>query len=219
MSDLPALHTQARRLVLSLRQGLERLEDAEGQGRNVAVKAQQLQTSLGDLERISAEMDGVWRMHVMRENPSNRDLWKRKVQLIAEDVDSIRASLQRFGAREQRRIRETEEREELLGRRREGAQVARQMDAESQMAKSVQNSKTVLEESFSMGTSILENMAKNRDVLKRAQRRALDIINTVGLSDSLLRVIERRQKGDVLLTYGGMVAVVLLVLLLWWFYL
>lgn len=42
-------------------------------------------------------------------------------------------------------------------------------------------------------------------VPQRAQRRALDMVNTLGLSDSLLRVIERRQKGDVWLTYGGMV--------------
>lgn len=41
--------------------------------------------------------------------------------------------------------------------------------------------------------------------LQGAQRRALDMINTVGLSESLLRVIERRQRGDILLTYGGMV--------------
>ena len=34
----------------------------------------------------------------------------------------------------------------------------------------------------------------------------LDVLNTVGLSDSLLRVIDRRQRGDARLTYGGMVS-------------
>ena len=33
----------------------------------------------------------------------------------------------------------------------------------------------------------------------------LDVLNTVGLSDSLLRVIDRRHKLDRWLTYGGMV--------------
>lgn len=42
------------------------------------------------------------------------------------------------------------------------------MDEEAQMMKSVQTSKTVLEEAFSMGTNILENMTRNKDVLKVA---------------------------------------------------
>lgn len=34
----------------------------------------------------------------------------------------------------------------------------------------------------------------------------LDTLNSVGLSDSLLRVIDRRQTFDKLLVYGGMVS-------------
>lgn len=49
-------------------------------------------------------------------------------------------------------------------------QVARQMDEESQMMKSIQSSKSILGEAFSTGTSILDTMAKNRDVLKVCQQ-------------------------------------------------
>lgn len=45
--------------------------------------------------------------------------------------------------------------------------------------------------------------------LQAAQRKALDVINSVGLSDSLLRVIDRRQRMDCWITYGGMVRRVL----------
>ena len=38
-----------------------------------------------------------------------------------------------------------------------------------------------------------------------AKTKALDVINSLGLSDSLLRVIERRQRMDKYITYGGMV--------------
>ena len=41
--------------------------------------------------------------------------------------------------------------------------------------------------------------------LQAAKTKALDVINSLGLSDSLLRVIERRQKMDKYITYGGMV--------------
>lgn len=43
-------------------------------------------------------------------------------------------------------------------------------------------------------------------VLQAAKTKALDVINSLGLSDSLLRVIERRQKMDKYITYGGMVS-------------
>ncbi|KAF2567535.1 hypothetical protein F2Q68_00028056 [Brassica cretica] len=33
-----------------------------------------------------------------------------------------------------------------------------------------------------------------RDVAERAQRKALDVLNTVGLSNSVLRLIERRNR-------------------------
>lgn len=41
--------------------------------------------------------------------------------------------------------------------------------------------------------------------LQSAHRKVLDTLNSIGLSDSLLRVIDRRQTFDKLLVYGGMV--------------
>ncbi|CAD7698154.1 unnamed protein product [Ostreobium quekettii] len=219
MSELPALYSQAKRLTIALREGLDRLESTEVAGGSTSAQMQVLRAKFADLQRTSNEVDSVWRMHVLRESHNSRDLWKRKVEQVAEDMDSIRMALDRFGAREDRRARERQEREELLMRRQEGAAVAVQMDTEAQLMGSVQRSKTVLQEAIDMGTNILETMTSNREVLKRAQKRMLDMLNTVGLSESLLRVIERRQKGDIWITYGGMVATVLVLIMVWWFFL
>lgn len=40
---------------------------------------------------------------------------------------------------------------------------------------------------------------------QEAQRKVLDVINSVGLGDSVLRMIERRHRGDLYLALGGMV--------------
>jgi golgi SNAP receptor complex member 2 len=42
--------------------------------------------------------------------------------------------------------------------------------------------------------------------LQSAHRKMLDVVNSLGLSDSLLRVIERRQRLDKWIVYGGMVS-------------
>ena len=45
--------------------------------------------------------------------------------------------------------------------------------------------------------------------MQSAHRKMLDTLNSVGLSDSLLRVIDRRQTFDKLLVYGGMVSLLI----------
>lgn len=39
-----------------------------------------------------------------------------------------------------------------------------------------------------------------------AQRKMLDVLNSVGLGDTLLRLIEHRQRMDIWFAYGGMVS-------------
>lgn len=64
------------------------------------------------------------------------------------------------------RVRESRERQELFSRRKEGALMAKNMDEESQMAKSIETSKTIIEEAYDMGSHVLENMTKNSTLLK-----------------------------------------------------
>jgi hypothetical protein len=47
-------------------------------------------------------------------------------------------------------------------------------------------------------------------------KQVLDVLNRMGMSDSLLRMIERRQNMDKLLAYGGMLFIVLFVGGLYW---
>ncbi|PNW75936.1 hypothetical protein CHLRE_12g554200v5 [Chlamydomonas reinhardtii] len=225
MSDLTSLHSQAKRLILLLREGLERLEALEGATRHqpgtdtTSALARDLRSQLQQLARISTEMDSIWRMQVIRENASKRDVWKRKVEQVSEELDTLRVAMDRHGSRESKRAAEARDREELLGRADAGRRAKQEMDEEAQVMGSVARSKRYLEEMFESGTNILVNMAGNRERLKSAQKRALDVLNTVGLGESLLRLIERRQRMDMWTAYGGMIVITLVVCLcVWWFW-
>lgn len=74
----------------------------------------------------------------------------------------------------------------------------------------------MLEEAYETGVGIVGSMAGQRERLKATHRRVLDVLNRVGLSDSVLRLAERRQRLDKLLVYGGMVVVTVVVLGLYW---
>jgi Golgi SNAP receptor complex protein 2 len=41
--------------------------------------------------------------------------------------------------------------------------------------------------------------------VQRAQKKMLDVLNSVGMGESVLRMIERRHRADVYLALGGMV--------------
>ncbi|PSC73478.1 Qb-SNARE Bos1 Membrin family [Micractinium conductrix] len=222
MGDLAAVHTQAKKLILTIRAGLERLETAEQNSRAIVPTglSAELQQQVQQLQRLSGELDAVWRMQSLREPPSKRDVWKRKVEQVAEETDALAAGLQRFTHRQQRRHAEERQRQELLERRHGGGGPLGGglggMEAEVKAARHVTNSKRVLEEAYETGVDIVGAMSGQRERLKATHRKVLDVLNTIGLSDSLLRLVERRHRLDKLLVYGGMLGTLLVVAGVYW---
>jgi Golgi SNAP receptor complex protein 2 len=75
----------------------------------------------------------------------------------------------------------------------------------------------MIDEFTSVADNVLSSLRSQRGVLKGAHRKALDVAASLGLSSTMMRVIERRTTADKILVYGGMVAVTMLLLGLWWF--
>ncbi|MQL93896.1 hypothetical protein Taro_026543 [Colocasia esculenta] len=143
-------------------------------------------------------------------------VWSRKVEQVAEEADSLRKSLDRQLLRQQNRMQAAKERKDLLERANgESDHVLRIFDEEAQALQSARNSSIMLEEAYATGVAVLSKYSDQRDRLKRAQRKALDVLNTVGLSNSLLKLIERRHRTDKWIAYGGMTAVAVIVFLFW----
>ncbi|GER45762.1 membrin [Striga asiatica] len=138
-----------------------------------------------------------------------------KVEQVSEEAESFRASLDKYQARRQKRIQEAQERAELLGRASGDSHVLKIFDEEAQAMESVRRSSRVLEETFATGVAILSKYSEQRDHLKRAQRKALDVLNTLGLSNSLLRLIERRNRADKWIKYAGMFVTVVVLIVFW----
>ena len=78
------------------------------------------------------------------------------------------------------------------------------------------HSAALLDEYTAMAGSVISSLKAQRGTLKSAHKRALDIITSLGLSSSLMRVIERRTTADKILVYGGMVCVLVLVAVVYW---
>ncbi|CAB4316524.1 unnamed protein product [Prunus armeniaca] len=212
---LSEIYQSAKKLLLRTRDGLEKLERLENAG---GIDSPDLSTSvkkdISQIQSLSSEMDRLWRSVGAK---SQRDLWKRKVEQIVEEAQSLKESLDKYNLRNQKRAQEFRERAELLGRANgEGAHVLRIFDDEAQARASVHSSSRMLEEASATGESILRKYAEQRDWLKSAQRKGLDVLNTVGLSNSVLKLIERRNRVDQSIKYAGMILTVVIVVYLIW---
>ncbi|KAG0449812.1 hypothetical protein HPP92_015866 [Vanilla planifolia] len=165
------------------------------------------------IQSLCSEMDRLWRSIPAK---GQRDLWKRKVEQIAEEADFLRDSLDKHTFRQQQRTQEAKERAELLERASgESEHVLRIFDDEARAMRSARNSHRMLEEAYATGVAVLSKYAEQRDRLKRVQRKALDVLNTVGLSNSVLKLIERRHRVDKWVAYGGMIITLILMYVFW----
>ncbi|XP_024971808.1 membrin-11-like isoform X2 [Cynara cardunculus var. scolymus] len=211
---LSELYQRSRRLLLKTRDDLERLERLEFSSSAGAVDSPELSVAVrrdvAQIQTLCSEMDGLWRSIASK---PQRDLWKRKVEQVAEEAESLRESLDRYMQRHQRRMQEAQERAELLGRANgESSHVLRIFDEEAQAMQSARNSSRMLEEASATGAAILAKYSEQRDRLKGAQRKALDVLNTLGLSNSVLRIIERRNRVDQWIKYAGMILTFIIVI-------
>ena len=180
-----------------------------------------MHAKLRELQKVTQQIESQWRILVVQENSSKRDLWKRKVEQIVEDCDQFRVSLDRFKSRENRRQAEERDRAELMQRVTSDDEfrlLVGQYDAEAGAKISLEKSGGMMDELLAHGSNVLGALGDQRDRLKGAQHKMLDLLNSVGVSSSLLRVIDRRQRMDAILVYGGMFCtLVVLILMYVWF--
>lgn len=227
-ATLSEMYQSARRLLLSARDGVARVERLAsaptsssyssaplvvGGGAPDPAVAEGVRREVAQIQGLCAQMDRLWRSIPAK---GQRDLWKRKVEQLSEEVDSLKETLDRHTLRQKKRILEAKERAELFERANgESSHVLRIFDDEAQAMQSARSSSRMLEEAYETGVAILHKYADQRDRLKSAQRKALDVLNTVGLSNSVLKLIERRHRVDKWIAYAGMIITVVVMIAFW----
>ena len=149
-----------------------------------------------------------------RETPASREMWKRKILELREDAQSIRRQGEHFDRMASAGIRQRRERDDLFARRRKnrsGGAEADEMQQLTEEADSLANSQGMMNELLASGQANLSSLSSQRQRMRWVNRKMLDIGNKIGLSNSTMRMIERRDATDAYFVFGGM-AVTLLVI-------
>lgn len=165
-------------------------------------------------------LDQVETLLATERDAQTRTIMSKRLQGHRQRLLDFRTTLEGQKRRQSRRDYEQNTRAQLFGRNasggNDGAQVL-DMINQHQAGEALGRSSTIAADTISLGVSVLENLQEQGGRLRSAQDKLVDIANVLGLSNSLIRVIDRREKGDAMVVYGGIVATTLLLLLVYYF--
>lgn len=144
---------------------------------------------------------------------------KMRVDQLKYDIRHLYAALHSHQEKRQRRENEHSEREQLLNRRfTANPDLAIDIDYTLEHHNSMQNAHRGVDDMIMTGSNVLESLRSQRDTLKGAHKRILDIGNTLGLSNETMKWIERRVIEDKYVLYGGMAITLLIILLIIYYF-
>ena len=170
-------------------------------------------------DELSMQLDIMDEL-VLRETPAQREVWKRKIMELREDSKSLRRLGEDYDRRMNANVRHQRERDELLRRRKQRTPHSnideRDMSHLADEGQSLQQSHYMVNDLIASGEASLNNLTGQRGRMGKVMGVVSDMSNRLGLTQSTMRIIERRDITDAYLVFGGMI-VTLLVLYVVWF--
>lgn len=199
------LFPKCRKLAYDSRQQLSQVQ-------NGVFSPSELFLSLDELERQLDIMQSL----VLKETPAQRQVWKRKILELREDSQSMRRQGEHYDRMVNSNVLQQRERNELLTRRRSRAAGAESdMQNYAQEAQSLDQSQLMVGDLLSTGEASLTGLVQQRQQMRGIKRKVFDIGNKLGISNSTMRIIERRDITDAYLVFGGMVVTCIVIYFCW----
>uniref|UniRef100_A0A6V7HP92 Golgi SNAP receptor complex member 2 n=1 Tax=Bracon brevicornis TaxID=1563983 RepID=A0A6V7HP92_9HYME len=134
-----------------------------------------------------------------------------RVDQLKYDSRHLTAALNSWKAQQQRKKDAEAEREALLSRQfTTNDHIEINIDRDVQYNSQMHNAHQGIDNLIAHGSGIIENLRSQRMTLKGAHKRLIDIGNTLGLSNTTMRLIEQRAKQDGFILVGGMLFTVII---------
>jgi len=204
----------AQSLVLELHSQLERLESGVDTSEQLELDILQnvntLTKEIQILENL-AHLEG-----------SRKFMWKKRISQLSDECVACRQSIERYSKRHHEKRREEEIRHELfasqsVGTPSETSKFMNRVQVLGNEKESVMSSISLVDEMLGMGKHALESLSSQQIRMKNIQKAVRNIANSLGLSNSLLRVISRTERSTAYLTYGCMVLTIIIIALLYYY--
>lgn len=208
---MEALYHQTNKLIQEVQGDLARYERATGN--HIHLVENEIQAHIDHIVSNCERLDIL----VNKEPPMRRNNAKMRVDQLKYDCQHIQAALRQLQHRRYQRDQEDRDREALLTRRfeRNDADTSVMIDAALQHNTKLNTANREMDNLLGSGASILSNLQEQRLTLKGAHKKILDIANTLGMSNTVMRFIERRTSQDRYILFAGMIVTCIIMFLAW----
>ncbi|XP_012263757.1 Golgi SNAP receptor complex member 2 [Athalia rosae] len=186
----------------------------------------QLERKHSDLDLQAIEYDIQSKINLINSNCERLDILcmkgpvsqrqnaKMRVDQLKYDARHLCAALNSWRSQLMRRKKEEIEREALLSQQfTPNDQIDIMIDHNLQHHSSLRNATHGVDDLIQHGSGILDGLRSQRSTLKGAHKRLVDIGNTLGLSNTTMRLIEQRARQDGLILVAGMVVTCFVIVL------
>mmetsp|Transcript_6981 Transcript_6981/g.6161 ORF Transcript_6981/g.6161 Transcript_6981/m.6161 type:complete len:181 (+) Transcript_6981:114-656(+) len=126
---------------------------------------------------------------------NNHYYWERKIQRLEKSLKTMPKTLDKAVKNQARSIEHTAMKNSLEKRNKNQEELKRQSD---NIKASIEYTGNIQDQ----GTSILESLNAQGEVLKKVKLRTFQFLNVLGVSGSIMRLIERRGREDNLIVFG-----------------
>ncbi|KAK6311625.1 hypothetical protein J4Q44_G00172890 [Coregonus suidteri] len=197
---METLYHQTNKQIQEVQSYMGRLENTDRQ--SVHLLENELQA------RIDQIFSHLERLDILasKEPPNRRQNAKLRVDQLKYDVQHLQTALRNFQHRRYSREAQDREREELMSRTftTNDADTSIPIDETLQLNSNLNNAHRGMDDLLGSGSSILTGLRDQRGTLKGTHKKMLDVANMLGLSNTVMRLIEKRATQDKLIMIGGM---------------
>mmetsp|Transcript_4083 Transcript_4083/g.4209 ORF Transcript_4083/g.4209 Transcript_4083/m.4209 type:complete len:163 (+) Transcript_4083:167-655(+) len=156
---------------------------------------------------------------VLREAPAQREVWKRKIQELREETEGLKRQGENYDRIVNTNVRHQKERDELLTRRRQRKEYSSTEERDnlnlSDEAKSWNQSHYMVTDLIANGEANLNSLVEQRQRMTGVSKFLGQIDDRLGISNSTMKVIERRDITDVYFVLGGCVITCIVIYFTW----
>ena len=181
-------------------------------GTNKAVQASDIQLGLEEMGKRLVELE----RQANNESKSRRDDMRRRVSHLRSTHTHVKQSLEVIMRRRDSQKYESARRD-LFGDTSGDGQSNVNIDLEMAESASLDRSSNMVNTYIAQGQETLNELLEQKDRLKNIQRKVFDIMNYLGISQSIIKAVEKRDFTDKWIVIIGMIVVSSFLLVLWWF--
>jgi len=163
------------------------------------------------LQEVSIRLED-FEKQIQKETKAKKDDFRRRLQHLKSTHSHIKESLDNLIRRKGLSNYEGQRAQLLAGARSKPSD-----DLALEMAEngSLVRSSRMVNEYLTMGQETLQDLVSQRERLKSIQRKAFDMLNYLGISNTLMKGVEQRDVVDRWIVIGGMILILVLLYLVW----